>query len=629
MSTQKSIYADYFTCERLKTREVKVGSVIIGGDRPIVIQSMTNTNTLDTKATVEQCIRIIEAGGELVRITAQGVGEAENLKNIKAELVARGYHTPLSADIHFNPKAAEIAAQYVEKVRINPGNYSEKNAKSDYTEEEYQLALSKTATKLKQLIVLCKKHSTAIRIGVNHGSLSNRILSKYGNTALGMVESALEFVRLFEEVQFYDLIISLKSSHVLTMVHANRLLAARMLQNGRIYPIHLGVTEAGNGIEGRQKSIAGIASLLNDGIGDTVRISLTEAPENEIPIAKKLLESMRQKEQNIRLEPLKVWFNPYKIHKRISASVENIGGKNQAVVILSAITESNTCKESNSLSGDDSPQEDFLYIGNDKPVEFDSDKQYIQDISVWENTHPNCYPLLNIDDFHNRNLLSSQTIFLQLSLTELYLMQNLESLRKMPKAVFVLSVETEKPIAEWRKAFYCLHIGQINNPVILYRKFELYHGEDLMLEATKIYSALLLDGLGDGIWMQNTGCLHFENLKKVAFGILQACRLRLTQTEYIACPSCGRTLFNIEERLDEIRKKTKHLKHLKIAIMGCIVNGLGEMADADYGYVGSGAGKVNLYKGITLKHKNIAEENASEALINLIKAEGDWKDSGE
>lgn len=626
MPTETKYTGDYFSYKRLKTREVNVGNLVFGAENDIVVQSMCNTNTLDTQATVEQCIRIIEAGGDLVRLTVQGISEAKNLKNIKAELISRGYTTPLAADVHFNPKVAEVAAQYVEKVRINPGNYAEKNAKENYSAEEYQEALKRVAEKLQPLISICKKYKTAIRIGVNHGSLSNRIMSKYGNTAEGMVASALEFVKFFENAQLYDLIISLKSSNVLTMVHANRLLAAQMQENNKIYPIHLGVTEAGNGIEGRQKSIAGMGTLLNDGIGDTLRVSLTEAPENEIPVAIALRESFKAISPGANFESRKSWFNAFTFHKRNSTVVLNIGAKNVPVVIASA-AQRNCCKVRKPIDDTLAPPVDFFYLGKDRPIFLPSDKKYIQDFSVWENEHSNCYPLLNGKELIENSFASDRVIFVSIELDDLSSAKCIEELKNHPSALLVLSAKTEDAIAEWRKAFYYLHKAQINNPALLHRKFNLIRNEAFLLESTKIYSALLLDGLGDGIWLQDMGNIHLETLTTVSFGVLQSCRVRLTQTDYIACPSCGRTLFKIEERLGEIREKTNHLKHLKIAIMGCIVNGLGEMADADYGYVGSGKGNVNLYKGKTLMHKDIDEKEASDVLVSLIKAEGDWVDN--
>lgn len=625
MTDQLRYTTDYFAYTRLKTRELKIGSLTLGGNQRIAVQSMTNTNTLNSKATVEQCIRIIEAGGELVRITVQSIAEAEKLESIKSKLRAKGYETPLVADVHFNPKIAEIAAQFVEKIRINPGNYAGKNSKREFTEDEYQQALNETSDKLQSLIAVCKKYKTVIRIGVNHGSLSNRIMSRYGNTAEGMVESALEFVKIFEEAEFYDLIISLKSSHVLTMMHANRLLAARMLQNGMVYPVHLGVTEAGNGMEGRQKSIAGIATLLNDGIGDTIRVSLTEAPENEIPVALDLRAIFSTKENSPDSEAKLPWFNAFAYHKRSSFPVLNIGGKNPAVVIM-AIAQRNSCKVQKPIQETPLPSADVFYIGSDKPVFLPTQNQYIQDYQVWENRYPNCYPLLDRNNLFENKLKQEQVVFVKLSAEDLNSVPCIQVLRNRPSAILVLSAQTEFPIAEWRKAFYVLHQANLQHPVILHRNFNLNNNDSLLLGSTNVYSSLLLDGFADGIWMEDSGCVHLETIAQLSFGILQACRLRLTQTEYIACPSCGRTLFNIEERLEEVRKKTRHLKHLKIAVMGCVVNGLGEMADADYGYVGSGKGKVNLYKGKELKRKNISETDASESLLDLIKNEGDWNE---
>ncbi|MBN1650822.1 MAG: (E)-4-hydroxy-3-methylbut-2-enyl-diphosphate synthase [Bacteroidales bacterium] len=616
----------YFSNSAFLAKEVNVGKLILGGNHPLVIQSMTNTNTLDTPATVEQAIRIIEAGGELVRCTAQGEAEAENLKEIKKELLTRGYDTPLAADIHFSSRAAEIAAQYVDKVRINPGNYAERNTKSNFSEQEYQTALAKTAQKLKPLISLCKKHKTAIRIGVNHGSLSNRIMSRYGNTPLGMVESAMEFVRIFEAEDFDQIIISLKSSNVLSMLHANRLLAYRMVQNNRIYPIHLGVTEAGNGIEGRQKSIAGIAALLGEGIGNTLRVSLTEAPENEIPIAIQLRSFLiNNKEEKKSVEFVKKWTDPFTYSRRASVQVNTIGAKNPPLVIAAA-TQSFSCKVPRPKRGETYPEADFLYIGNEKPVFLPEEKNYIQDFGVWNQAFSNCFPLLNANDLLQHQSSIEQMFFVRLTPVELHSNKIIKALAKFSLAVLVLTANTENPIAEWRNAFYILDQNKLNLPVILHRKFAVEQVEDLLIKATHAFASLLLDGFGDGIWIEDAGGIHLFTQRQMAFGVLQACRLRLSQTDYIACPSCGRTLFDIEERLEEIRQKTKHLKHLKIAMMGCIVNGLGEMADADYGYVGSGVGKVNLYKGKVLKRKNIPEKEAAEALVDLIKTEGDWKD---
>lgn len=605
-----------------KTQEVTIGNILLGGNNNLIVQSMTNTDTLDTEATVEQCIRIIEAGADLVRISVQGEAEAKNLQQIKTELLEKGFTTPISADVHYSPKVAELAAQFVEKVRINPGNYAENNTKSSFSTEEYQQALDKTAAKLMPLITICKKNNTAIRIGVNHGSLSNRIMNKYGNTALGMVESALEFVQLFEDAGFFDLVISLKSSHVLTMVQSNRLLAARMKQRDKAYPIHLGVTEAGNGPIGRQKSIAGIATLLQDGIGDTLRVSLTEAPENEIPLAIQLRNAYprTRNQSNTDLS----FFNPFEFHKRESLAIGNIGGKNLPVIITLA-AHRNSCKVQQPILIGDELVADYLFLNNEKPVFFSSNSNYIQNFEAWEAIQPNCYPLLNSSEFLIHNLAVEQMAFLRIGIKELNTPDIIEKIKKLPSIVLVLSAESDSPIIEWHNSFRILHQHKIKHPVILERKLAADKNDAFLLEISQAFAPLLIDGLGDGIWVRDNSYIHLETIKNLSYGILQACRLRLITTDYIACPSCARTHFNIENRLNEIRRQTKQLKHLKIAIMGCVVNGLGEMADADYGYVGSGIGKVNIYKGKTLVHKNIAEEEATSVLIDLIKAEGDWK----
>lgn len=614
---------DFFSRHVLKTRALKIGSLGIGGDFPILIQSMTNTNTLDTQATVEQCIRVIEAGGELVRITAQGIAEAENLKNIKTELLARNYHTPLAADIHFSPKAAEVAAKYVEKIRINPGNYAEKNKKLDYTDEEYEQALVLTAEKLQPLLKLAKKHKRIIRIGVNHGSLSSRIMSRYGNTAEGMVESAMEFIRIFEKADFFDIVLSLKSSHVLTMVHSNRLMVARMLERGRIYPLHLGVTEAGNDIEGRQKSIAGIATLLQDGIGDTLRVSLTEAPENEIPWAIALRESFSLSIPKESISEKKIWFDPFHFHKRSSQQIKNIGGSNPPLVFLS-----NTANEKEQHLDSErrvlNDQADYHFLNTTEANSKSAGKKFMVYYKQWNKEQSDVFPLLNKNELENVKMDLNQMFFVRLSSSELAKKEVCEKLRRYPMSVLILSSDSNYPVPEWRSAFYTLHAHHIEIPVILHRKFRSKSLDDLLLESSRTFSILLLDGLGDGIWMETEGNIFERDLARLSFGILQSCRLRMTHTDYIACPSCGRTLFNIEERLAEIREKTNFLKHLKIAVMGCIVNGLGEMADADYGYVGSSHGKVNLYKGKQLMQKNVNEEDACDALVHLIKEEGDW-----
>ncbi|MFH1000291.1 MAG: (E)-4-hydroxy-3-methylbut-2-enyl-diphosphate synthase [Bacteroidota bacterium] len=614
---------NYHSYKRILSREIDFGQFKLGGNNPVVIQSMTNTNTLDTAETVSQCIKIIEAGGQLIRITAKTIAEAENIRNIKAELIKRGYLTPVSVDVHFDPKIAEIAAQYVEKVRINPGNYGLNNRKSTFTEREYQQELQAAAIRLKPLIEICKKHITKIRIGVNHGSLSKRIVSRYGNSPLGMAESALEFTELFEKEHFFDLVISLKSSNVLTMVHANRILAAKMIQNKKIYPFHLGVTEAGNGIDGRLKSFAGIYTLLIDGIGDTIRVSLTESPENEIFPANQIRDSIRSLQVFKSTITNKLWINPFEYKRRTSIEIINLGGNNPPVVITDAYKRAN-CKSQKPFKTNFSISPDWYYLGEEKPVFLPNEKLYIQDYSVWDiSANQNVYPILSIQEYKNFKKTEG-VFFLKLKTKDLEHREILNNLKQINTAVLVLTTDEKNMVFDWRKAFYLLHKNNIELPVILHQKFISNQNDDLLFEASKSFSPLLLDGFGDGIWIETKHNFHLETLKQISFGILQSCRLRQTETEYIACPSCGRTLFNIEEKLDEIKRKTNHLKHLKIAVMGCFVNGLGEMADADYGYIGAGKSKVNLYKGKRLFSKNIHENKAADALIDLIKAEGDW-----
>lgn len=614
---------NYYSYKRILSREVDFGQFKLGGNNPVVVQSMTNTNTLDTAETVSQCIKIIKAGGQLIRITAKTIAEAENIRNIKAELIKRGYLTPVSVDVHFDPKIAEIAAQYVEKVRINPGNYGLNNKKSTFTKSEYQQELQSVAIRLKPLIEICKKHNTKIRIGVNHGSLSNRIVSRYGNSPLGMAESAVEFIELFEKEHFVDLVISLKSSNVLTMVHANRILAAKMLQYKKIYPLHLGVTEAGNGIDGRLKSFAGIYTLLIDGIGDTIRVSLTESPEKEIFPANKIKDSHQNLQVFKSTITNKLWINPFEYKRRTSIEILNLGG-NKPHAVITDVYKKNNCKSQKPFKTNFSVSPDWYYLSEEKPVFLPNEKLYIQDYSVWDKSaHRNVYPILSIHEY--KNFKESECVFfLKLNTKDIGNRELLNNLKQINTAVLVLTADEKNMVFDWRKAFYLLHKHKIELPVILHQKFISNQNDDLLFEASKSFSPLLLDGFGDGIWIETKHNFHLETLKQISFGILQSCRLRQTETEYIACPSCGRTLFNIEEKLDEIKHKTKHLKHLKIAVMGCVVNGLGEMADADYGYIGAGKSKVNLYKGKMLISKNIPENKAADTLIDLLKAEGDW-----
>jgi (E)-4-hydroxy-3-methylbut-2-enyl-diphosphate synthase len=577
------------------SRVVNIGNIPMGGDFPIRIQSMTTTNTLDTKSTVAQAIRMIEAGCEYVRITAQGVKEAENLEAIKKELKKQGFDVPLIADIHYNPKAAEAAARIVEKVRINPGNYTDrKTGKISYSEIEYKTEIEKISQRIKPLISLCRQYGTAIRIGSNHGSLSERILLKYGDTPAGMVESALEFVRICRELDFHNIVLSMKASNVKVMVQANRLLVDKMMKEQMNYPIHLGVTEAGDGEDGRIKSAAGIGMMLAEGIGDTIRVSLTEEPEFEIPVAKNLVlgfnESGKRKIINRRAGGN---FDPYNYHRRITNPSEKIGNGQVPVVILSS-----------DYSADRLP--DF-----DK----DSVPDYLYDTNA---------DLLKKINAHGEKLV------IEPSRLKLVFVESAEILEKnnlhfQSDAVLVLKQHPDKSLQHLRALFELISKRNIRQPVIFFKDYSGFAEENLRIQAATDFSFLLVDGLLDGIWIRHNK-MEISPLSRLAFGILQATRSRISKTEYIACPSCGRTLFNIQETLQKIKQRTMHLKGLKIGVMGCCVNGPGEMADADYGYVGAGRGKITLYKGRQIIQAGIPEEEAVEALVSLIRMNGDWKE---
>jgi len=578
------------------SRVVLIGDIPLGGSNPIRIQSMTSTNTMDTKATVEQSIRMIDAGCEFVRITAQGIKEAEHLAVIKKELKKRGYNTPLIADIHFNPKAAEVAAGIVEKIRINPGNYIDRNrGKVDYSDAEYNEEINKIRIRIKPLINICKKYGTAIRIGSNHGSLSERILCRYGDTPEGMVESALEFVRICEDINFHSLVLSMKASNVKVMVQATRLLVNKMIEEGMNYPIHLGVTEAGDAEDGRIKSAAGIGPLLEDGIGDTIRVSLTEDPELEIPVAKIITGKFSQRKDRGSLieDQNHIAINPFFYTRRKTRKVHNIGRSQVPVVIISS---GNPAEDIHKFKGEIFP--DFICDTKNSVV---SDREQLSNKSE--------YPGNKIKFIHIKPGLKIEKIS--------------ESIKQNQSAVIVIESEHDEPVRQIREMIFNLIKNEINNPVILKRKYANLSLEELQLTASSDFSFLLVDGLLDGIWLDAEG-IDLKDICQIAFGILQATGSRISKTEYIACPSCGRTLFNIQDALQKIKAKTKHLKKLKIGVMGCIVNGPGEMADADYGYVGSGQGKITLYKRNRIVKKNVNENKAVDELINIIKADGNW-----
>jgi len=625
---------DYLTRKRIETIEVSIGNLKMGGANPIRLQSMTTTDTMDTEKSVEQSIRMIDAGCELVRLTAPSKNEAENLGKIREELLRKGYSTPLVADIHFTPNAAEIAAKLVEKVRVNPGNYADKKKfeEIDYTDESYLAELKRIEEKFTPLVLLCKEHKTAMRIGTNHGSLSDRILSRYGDTPEGMVESAFEFIRICEKNDFFNLVISMKASNTLVMVQAYRLLVAEMLKNGRCYPLHLGVTEAGDGEDGRIKSAVGIGALLEDGIGDTIRVSLTEEPEFEIPVAQKLADKFNVANVfEIRESLSELPYDPFSYTRRSSTEIHNIGSKHVPVVVAD-LSEKQQITPANfygfgynySVQLDkwnlQDLAADYVYIGeNTLDFEVPGTLGVLVDFSIWKNNYQNkvgYYPLLQKNELASVN--REQRAFLELECSE-----SLPSeLNEYPNLVLVLKTKYSNKTQLFRKVYVELLNQKLGIPVILKVENHSPDVETFQLYVSSDCGSLFIDGFGDGIWL--TGNQPNTLINSTAFGILQATRTRISKTEYISCPSCGRTLFDLQETTAKIRERTSHLKGIKIGIMGCIVNGPGEMADADYGYVGTGPGKINLYKEKTVVRKNVAEDEAVQALIDLIKEHGDW-----
>ena len=621
--------------QRLQTLEVRIGSLVLGADHPIRVQSMTTADTMDTEASVEESVRMLEAGCELVRLTAPSKKEAENLKDIKAALLAKGYTQPLVADIHFTPNAAEIAALHVEKVRVNPGNYADKKKfeELEYTDESYHEELLRIEEKFTPLVLLCKSLGRAMRIGTNHGSLSDRILSRYGDTPEGMVASAYEFIEVCEKNGYFNLVISMKASNTLVMVQAYRLLAAEMLQRGRNYPLHLGVTEAGDGEDGRIKSAVGIGSLLVDGLGDTVRVSLTEAPEYEIPVAQKLLEiTHQQRISPLPFIPQELPYNPRAFERRLSREIGVLGGGQVPGVVADfsnkeAITPANlyACGYVYSPVLDkwhiQEAAADFVYIGHQTlDFELPGTLRVLVHGSSWTPTNEpssTTFPVIALND--RANFPNDQTCFCEADAAELESLWHL--LREQD--VLVLSARHDNRVQWFRWAFMLLKSRERLNPVILKLTSDTEELERFQLEVGVYAGALFVDGLGEGLWIQAPNQAKTE-INTASFGVLQATRLRISKTEYISCPSCGRTLFDLQETTAKIRERTSHLKGLKIGIMGCIVNGPGEMADADYGYVGSGPGKITLYKEKQVVRKNVNTEEAVEALIDVIKSNGDW-----
>lgn len=613
---------DYFNYSRRQANEVYVGATPLGGAYPIRIQSMTNTVTMDTEACVEQAKRIIQAGGEYVRLTTQGVREAENLKNINMSLRSQGYDTPLVADVHFNPNVADVAALYAEKVRINPGNYVDAARtfkKLEYTDEEYAQEIQKIRERLVPFLNICKENHTAIRIGVNHGSLSDRIMSRYGDSPEGMVESCMEFLRICIAENFTNVVISIKASNTVIMVQTVRLLAQQMEAENMAFPLHLGVTEAGDGEDGRIKSALGIGALLCDGLGDTIRVSLSEAPEAEIPVARKLVDYVTKRAGHPYIPGMEAPdFNYIHPTRRKTQPVGNIGGDNLPVVI-SARLEGNL---------DTNPQfkPDYIYCGQQLPEKADANTGYIVDANVWDGTE-GTYPAFNFKqmvELHHHPAKQKFLFMTYMALTE----EVVAGLRLHPEVVIVAQSNHPNRLGEFRGLVHQLTCQGLQNPVVFFQHYSETNLEDLQIKAAADMGALIIDGLCDGILLFNQGNdIPIQKVDETAFGILQAGRVRISKTEYISCPGCGRTLYDLEATIARIKAATSHLKGLKIGIMGCIVNGPGEMADADYGYVGAGRGKVSLYKRKECIEKNIPEEQAVEKLIELIKANGDYHEN--
>ena len=613
-----------------KTREIQIGSVRLGGDSPLVIQSMTNTDTNDIDATVSQCIRIFERGADMVRITTQSRREIESLAKIKEKLREKGFTRPLVADVHFLPAVAEEAAKIVEKVRINPGNYlpTKYRGPDKFDPEEQKKQIGRIRERLIPLINICKKHGTAIRIGVNHGSLSERILNWYGDTPEGMVESAIEFLSVFKEENFHRIVVSLKASSGRVMVQANRLMVKRMQEEDLIYPLHLGVTEAGDEEEGRIKSAVGICSLLAEGIGDTIRVSLTEAPEEEIPVAHVMKDIFGRKgKKSFFADPENSFYDPFHFNKRKSIAVDKVGGENVPVVINThpfsggeddAMTSLGYLWEKGILEMKTTAS-DFVYIP-DNVREYDDIKgmQLIQQESHPEKARNAAYYLLKDSEDLEPGRYEDQVIFVKINRdTD---RKSIKNLKNASNIILVFDPGEDKVITSYRQFFQFLETEDIRMPVILYRKYSSKDREELMIRASGELGPLFIDGFGDGLWLEDLNTeTTVQDLREISFGILQACGSRISKTEYIACPSCGRTLFDIQSTLKKVKAATAEFTGLKIAVMGCIVNGPGEMADADFGYVGAGRGKVTLYRAREAVKRNVPEERAVEELLGLIR----------
>ena len=652
----KALKGDYCNSitqySRFKTREVPIGAIPMGGEQPIRIQSMTTAFTMDTEASIEQSIRMIDAGCEYVRITAPSMKEAQNLAEIKKGLEARGYHAPLVADIHFTPNAAELAAKIVEKVRVNPGNYADKKKfeEINYTPEAYEVELARIKKKFAPLVEICKAHGTAMRIGTNHGSLSDRIMSWYGDTPKGMVESAMEFIRICHGMDYHELVISMKSSNPQVMVQAYRLLVKTMVAEGMNYPLHLGVTEAGDGEDGRIKSAVGIGTLLEDGLGDTIRVSLTEEPEYEIPVAQALAQRYEKRtqvvEENIEIPDfdLPADYSPYAYNKRASAELNTFIGGHQVPRVILDLSNQNL-KDANILvaagyiyspildkynMGDQSI--DFAYLGDQLPsFNFPGNLKQLYNHATWVTllNRTNCHPLFTLKAYIGASQRDAHLNLVCVSNADL----DGDDFKAIPfdnTLVFVLETDAEYGMMDQRAFFFKLMNAGIDTPVIIKRS---YHFEDstaqdqkelkAQLYAATDLGALLLDGFGDGVWI-DAPQVSTKFRVSTSFGILQATRSRISKTEYISCPSCGRTLFDLQETTQMIRSRTDHLKGIKIGIMSCIINGPGEMAAADYSYVGTGPGKITLYRGKEVVKKNVSSDHALNEMIDIMKEDGNW-----
>lgn len=645
---------------RLRTLEVKIGDLLLGNFHPIRVQTMTTTDTMDTLATVEQSIRCIEAGAELVRITAPSKKEAENLLNIRNELRRRGYHTPLVADIHFTPNAAEIAARIVEKVRINPGNYIDKKKFEhiEYTDSGYNEEIDRIRQRFTPLVSICKEYGTAMRIGTNHGSLSDRIMSRYGDTPMGMVESAMEFLRIARDESYHNIVLSMKSSNPQVMVQAYRLLIAKMEDEfGICYPLHLGVTEAGDGEDGRIKSAIGIGALLEDGIGDTIRVSLTEDPEFEIPVCLDLVKRYRDpgKQAPQIPEAQKLPYSPFEYKRRVSRSIANIGGSHVPVVMADitrapAITREDlkaigyTYDATSDKWNIADAAADYLYTGT-KTVGFDlpGTLRLVCDHSAWLELDDNdrYFPLYQGTEYDAAGERSGRLNFVAIDAADMGdAIALAETLRDDATVILCCRSSYPHSLHSLRRFIIELIHRDIRLPLLIAIESKDTTIDEQLIHFSAEAGALLLDGMGDGLWLMNdpgriinarvSGRTYLEAannqqfLNNTAFSILQATRTRISRTEYISCPSCGRTLFDLQETTARIRSVTHHLKGVKIAIMGCIVNGPGEMADADFGYVGSGPGKITLYKGKDIVRRGVDSAVAVEELIGLLKEHGAW-----